>query len=126
MNFFKIYIFCLCVTLAIGVASYTTAYPYVYRITNIAQLQNEIQTQVNALNNQSNGLLGNVGAMLDLIKTSLQLVFTMLISAPMLVQKTIEMLGLPPELAFPIYVMNAIAFAGTVYNLIRGFRAVRW
>ncbi len=126
MNFFKIYIFCLCVTLAIGVASYTTAYPYVYRITNIAQLQNEIQTQINALNNQSNGLFGNVGAMLDLIKTSLQLVFTMLISAPMLVQKTIEMLGLPPELAFPIYVMNAIAFAGTVYNVIRGFRAVRW
>ncbi len=126
MNFFKIYIFCLCVTLAIGVASYTTAYPYVSQLTNVNELQNEIQTQINALNNQSNSLFGNVGIMLDLIKNSLLLVFTMLISAPLLVQKTIEMLGLPPELVFPIYVMNAIAFAGTVYNVIRGFRAVRW
>jgi len=124
MNFFKIYIFCLCVTLAIGVAAYTTAYPYVSQLTNIKQLQNEIQKQINVLNSQSNGLLGNIGAMLDLI--SLQLVFTMRISAPILVQKTIEMLGLPPELAFPIFVMNAIAFAGTLYNVIRGFRAVRW
>ena len=124
MNFFKIYIFCLCVTLAIGVAAYTTAYPYVSQLTNIKQLQNEIQKQINVLNSQSNGLLRNIGAMLDLI--SLQLVFTMLISAPILVQKTIEMLGLPPELAFPIFVMNAIAFAGTLYNVIRGFRAVRW
>ncbi|RLI84576.1 hypothetical protein DRP07_00715 [Archaeoglobales archaeon] len=126
--FMRVYIFSLCITLGIGVAAYTTVFPsFMVQSQDINQMYNQTMNEVKYF------LTGNIDNFADgffasafIIYSSLKIALMLLVNAPVIVEQTVNYFGLPSALTYPIVFMSMIAFIGTVYNIVRGLRALRW
>ena len=126
--FMKIYAFSLCITLAIGVAAYTTVFPtFIVQKPDIQQIYDKLMNEISLfLNGDITSFADGFFATAYIAWASLRIALFLLVSAPAIVQQTVNYFGMPEPLAYPILFLNTIAFVGTVYNVIRGLKSLKW